>query len=85
MRREELEEITKAIEASAEKGVGKALISLGVDVGNPLEVQKDLAFVRRQRQASEQVTKLARRTIISLVIVGSLGVFWAGLKDAIFK
>ena len=85
MKREELNEITAAIEASAAKGVGKALLSLGVDVDNPLEVQKDLAYVRKQRHASEQVTKLARRTIIALVIVGSLSMFWAGFKDAIIK
>ena len=82
MNPEDLREITAAIEASAEKGTKKALVALGVDIDNPLEVQKDLAFARKQRQASEQITTFTKLTIISLVLSGLGTVLFFGFKDA---
>ncbi len=81
MKPEELSEITKAIEASAEKGIKKALLALGVDVHNPLEVQKDLAFARQQREASETIQRFAKRTVIGIFITSLSSVIWLGLKD----
>ncbi len=84
MKREELNEITQAIEASAEKGITKALLSLGVDIHNPIEVQKDLAFSRKQRMASEKVTQYTRLALIGLVVSGLSTVLVLGLKQ-VFK
>ncbi|MEY8241673.1 MAG: hypothetical protein RPT25_15105 [Cycloclasticus sp.] len=85
MKREELSEITKAIEAASEKGITKALLRIGVDIANPIEVQKDLAFARKQREASEQITRFTKRTMLGLVIVGACSMLWAGFTDALHK
>ncbi len=79
----ELKALQDAVEQSAAQGIKKVLISLGVDVENPLEVQKDLAFARKQREASEQITKFTKRTLIGLVIVGACSMLWTGFIDAL--
>jgi len=77
----ELKALQDAVEQSAEQGIKKALISLGVDVDNPIEMQKDLAFARKQREASEQITKFTKRVIFSLVLGGLGSVVLLGLKE----
>jgi hypothetical protein len=85
MKTEELNEIKAAIEASAEKGTNNALLKLGLNIDEPIEVQKDFAFARKQREASETVTKHAKLVLIGLFIVGGCSMLWAGFTDAIHK
>ena len=80
---QEIQEIKNAVKESTEEAITTTLLKMGVDVGNPLEMQKDLAFARKQRLASEQVSQLTKRIIITTILVSSLGVFWIGFKDAL--
>lgn len=68
-----LEELVKA---SAEKGTENALIKMGLDTNSPIDMQKDLAFLRGQREANEQFAKITRRVLISTLLVGALA--WLG-------
>lgn len=40
----------KQAEELIARGVERAFISMGIDINNPLEMQQDLAFVRRLRK-----------------------------------
>ena len=69
----------------AEAAVEKVLGRYGVDVENPIEVQKDHAWTRKRRMAGEQVGKMAIRTAVAVVVTGALGTGWLFLKDHILK
>jgi len=76
-----IEQITQASKKGSEKGIEAALVRFGINVENPLEVQRDLAFLTKQRKASEQVTTLVKRTLIATIVTGALGVILIGLKQ----
>ena len=70
----------QAAEEAAEKTVKKTMTALGVDVKNPMEVQQDMAHLRRHRQAYEQVGTITRRTALTVVLGGMLTALWLGLE-----
>lgn len=67
---EELNELAKSLEGSVESGVTAALLSLGINsagADQTLEVQRDMAFVRRLREGNE-----AMKSKTFMVVVGSI-------------
>ncbi|WP_221800518.1 hypothetical protein [Oceanobacter mangrovi] len=76
-------ELSDLMERAAEKGTNTALTRLGFDVENHLEAQKDQAFVRSQRKASEQISTVTRRTLIGLVITGLVSLLVVGIQHGI--
>jgi hypothetical protein len=72
--------VHQAAEEAAESTVKKAMMALGVDVRNPMEVQQDMAHLRRHRQAYEQVGTITRRTALTVVIGGMLTALWLGIE-----
>lgn len=73
----------KKIEEASERGIKNALTQLGFDTESPLESQKDMAFIRQQRQGSEQVSRIVRRTFIAAAIMGAISAVMVGIKDAL--
>ena len=69
----------------AEAAVEKVLGRYGVDVENPIEVQKDHAWTRKRRMAGEQVERVAKKTAVGVVVTGALTASWLLLKDHILK
>ena len=60
--------------------VRETLTALGMDAADPLAVQQDLAWVRQARIGSQQVKKVARRTVVAGGITGGAYLIWQGLK-----
>lgn len=94
--REELEVIadriatkvaTKVAEDVAEEAAARAtertLKMLGLDAANPLDSQADMAYVRKQRLASEKISAGVRWAIISAFLSGAAATLWVGLKAAL--
>jgi len=73
-------EIDKLCQTVAEKTVNDTLLKLGMSIGDPLEFQKDMAFLRSWRQSSESVK---RQSFITMTIVFTSGVL--GLAYTFFK
>ena len=69
----------------AEAAVVKVLGRYGVDVENPIAMQKDHAWTRKRRVAGEQVGKMATRYAIAVVVTGAFGAVWLFVKDHILK
>ncbi|MCO1336396.1 hypothetical protein MO867_18850 [Microbulbifer sp. OS29] len=69
--------------SAADKAVTAMLQKLGMDTENVLETQKDQAYLRQQRLASEQVTKWSKRIILGMFLSSLFGIFWAGFKAAL--
>lgn len=49
------------------------------------ELQADLAWLRRQRLATEDIAKWIRRGFVTTVLSGVLYLLWEGLKLALTK
>ncbi|WP_445357284.1 hypothetical protein ACJJIC_14745 [Microbulbifer sp. ANSA002] len=65
------------------KAVEEVLEKLGVDVANVLEMQKDLAHLRQQRKAAEQVGVWARRILLGIFITSLCTTLWAGFLSGL--
>ncbi|MCD8522567.1 MAG: hypothetical protein LRY66_06040 [Saccharospirillaceae bacterium] len=77
--------LEKLVKKAAEDGTNNALMRLGFDTENHLDAQKDMAFLRQQRQASEQVAVVVRRSLIGLFISGAVTVMVIGAQHALNK
>ncbi len=77
------DELQRLVKAAAEEGTKQALTQMGMNMDEPIEAQKDMAFLRAQRKASEQVGTIIRRTVLVALISGALTVGWLGFQAAI--
>jgi len=65
------------------EAVHETLLTLGVDAGQPLDVQQDMHFVRELRVASERLQSRGLLALVGVVIAGLAGALWVGIKAAI--
>jgi hypothetical protein len=61
--------------------VVEAMSTLGIDARNPMDVQRDMQFVRELRLMSESVKKKTLLTMVGLLVAALLGVAWLGVKS----
>jgi hypothetical protein len=77
----------KVLESTVKKasldGMKQTLLSMGFDIENPIEMQKDFAHLREARQAREQVTRIVKRTVIGVSISGLITIVIIGIKHAV--
>ncbi|AAT69463.1 gp04 [Alphaproteobacteria phage PhiJL001] len=64
-----------------EEAVNEALIKIGVDPSDPIEVQKDMQHLRDWRQSVESVQKRGLMVIVSTLTAGLLAALWIGFKE----
>jgi hypothetical protein len=76
-------ELQKMIKKAVEDGNQSALMKVGIDLNDSINVQRDLAFSRKQREASEKITLHARAVLIGMMIVGAGSVLFLGIKEAL--
>lgn len=76
-------ELQKLVQQAAEQGTENALIKMGLDTSDPITMQQDLAFLRRQRQTSEQLGRNIRRILIATVLSGVITMAVLGFQYAI--
>ena len=63
--------------------VHETLVTLGLDVSDPIELQKDMAFVRDLRRGSDAVKTKGILVVVGLFVTGIVGAIWLGLKAAL--
>lgn len=73
----ELEDI---IEKCIDRGVRKSLKSLGVDVDNPLEMQRDFQHLRDWRNAIRMIRNKGMVTAVGFVIAGTIALLVMGFN-----
>lgn len=78
-------ELQRLVEEAAEKGAHRALVSMGLNPANPMQMQEDFAFLRKQRQASEQIGRHVKISIITVAVSGLISLLVLGLQQAIHK
>jgi hypothetical protein len=73
----------ETIRKIARETVAEVFRTLGVDTKDPLEVQRDFAYVRSSRLASEKIALSVRLALAGTVVSGTLAMLWIGIKAAI--
>lgn len=66
----------KELRAIIKESVHETLLSFGINVEKPIEVQDDFKFLRNWRNSSEAVNRKAKQTIVGLFITGLVGAVW---------
>ena len=64
-----------------EESVQDMLRSMGVDVDNPLEMQRDFQHLRDWRQSTNAVRQKGFFAAVSILVAGALSAMWLGLAD----
>ena len=75
------EEVREVAHEAAEHAVQEVFLRYGIDAGNPLETQKDFAYLRQQRSAAEAVGPVIKRTVIGLAVTGLLALLVIGFQN----
>lgn len=63
--------------------VRETLRELGIDPEDFRGHQRDMAFVRRQREGAEQVTRWTKRTCVGLLVSGFVWLVYEGVRSAL--
>ncbi len=81
MTEEELKRlISQAVSEAMDKSMAETLLKLGIDVDEPLELQKDMQHLRAWRQSITTVKKQSLTTAIGVITMGVLGLIWLAIK-----
>jgi hypothetical protein len=78
LQREQLDEI-------ANKAIGTALATFGIEETERGEVRADFIYLRQWRRSAESVKRAGWVAIITVLVSGTLGMIWLGLKMALGK
>lgn len=65
---------------AAKEALHELFLSLGVDVDDPTEVQKDMAFLRNWRESTQAIKRQGVIAAIGVVVVGVLGLIWNAIR-----
>jgi len=63
--------------------VHETMITLGIDASSPLDVQKDLAFLRDMRQATDTIRTRGILVLVGILVAGIAAAAWVGMKAGI--
>jgi len=80
MTREEAQGIAKQ---AAREAVKETFVSMGLDTQDPKEAQADMAFLRKQRKASDRIGWALRMAVYTTVATGLLSMLWVGFKEVL--
>jgi hypothetical protein len=61
--------------------VRETFTTLGVQVNDPIEVQKDFQHLRDWRVTTDSIKKKGILTMVGLLITGAAAAVWLGLKS----
>lgn len=64
------------------EAVTETLLKLGIDTSDPVELQKDMAYLRSWRESIAQAKRHSIFTAIGVITAGILGLIWMALKGA---
>ncbi len=80
---ETAEAIGDKIREKVDEGVSDALTRVGIDMDNPIEVQKDMSFMRDWRKTAKDVKRKGMLTAAGILVTGILGAVWIGIRSVL--
>jgi hypothetical protein len=63
--------------------VKETLLSLGIEVDDPIKVQRDFQHLREWRETTEALKSKGLMTLFGVVLAGILGFIWLGFKGSL--
>ena len=64
------------------EAIQEAFQQIGLDSHDPLEVQRDMAHLRKWREAVDAAGSASFKTVVTTLILGGLGLLWVGFQQA---
>ena len=77
------DKLKQTIREAVREGIDDALTKYGIDIDNPNSMQSDMVYLRKSRTGSEELTKWAKRSAITVAISSLLAALWSAIKQAI--
>jgi hypothetical protein len=71
---------TEQLEALVSRGVEQAFVRLGIQVDDPIEMQRDFQHLREWRMSMQLVKRRSIIGALGLVAAGLGTLFWLGIK-----
>lgn len=62
------------------ESITEAFRTLGVEVSNPTEMQRDFVHLRRWRQAVDSAQNQTFRVVMTTLVAGFLAALWLGVQ-----
>ena len=75
--------LKETIREAVREGIDDALTKYGIDIDNPNSMQYDMLYLRKSRIGSEELTKWAKRSAITVAISSLLATLWNAIKHII--
>lgn len=75
--------INDAAERAAEKTVTRTMTGLGLDMSDPLMVQRDMQFLRAMRETWHSAKAKGLLVAMGLMVTGFFSFFWDALKNSL--
>lgn len=75
-----VEMIGDDVRAVVKASVEETLLTLGLDTGEPLEVQRDFQHLRSWRQSTDTVKRQGLIAATGIIVTGLLGLVWVAVK-----
>lgn len=72
--------VQQTAEVTAAEVVKQTLISLGIDIKDPLEMQADMQHLRAWRQSISTVKRQGILTAMAIITTGLLGLIWTAFR-----
>ena len=72
-------------ERLVKKAVHETLGGLGFDMREPNELQADMLYLRKVRKGAEDMTRVVRRSVLTLLISTGLYLLWQAVREAATK
>ena len=80
----EKDALTKAIaKEAAREAVHELMTRLGIDNASPLDMQRDMQWLRDTRVGSEKIREKGVLTLIGAAVLGGATILWIGIKQSI--
>lgn len=67
------------------EAVTETLTKLGVDVTNPVEMQRDFQHLREWRNTTSSLKRHGLITLIGIFLAGAVAAMWLGFQSMIVK
>ena len=76
------DKLKQTIREAVKEGIDDALTKYGIDTDNPTSMQNDMVYLRKSRTGSEELTKWARRSAITVAISSIIATIFNAIKQA---
>lgn len=67
------------------ESITEAFRAMGVEVNEPIEMQRDFVHLRRWRKAVDSAQTATFRTVMATLAAGALGALWLGITTMLGK